>query len=393
MSAMKRLFQLMAEKKASDIFMSVSSPINIKINGVAVPVNQQVMDSETITKLLYEVLNEKQIKEFEEHLELNMAFSMPGIGAFRISAMRQKNTPAVVVRYIPGDIPPIDSLELPEVLKEIIMEKRGLILMVGATGSGKSTSLAAMLDYRNELKSGHILTLEDPVEFIFKNKKSIVNQREVGTDTLDFKIALKNALRQAPDCILIGEVRDKETMAASIAYAQSGHLCLATLHANNSYHALNRIIGFYPLENRPALLQDLGAALKSIISQRLIRNKAGGRYAAVEVMLNTRHIAELIEKGEVSEIKDAMDKSMSPGSQTFEQAFFRMIREGKITQEEGMANADSPSNLIWLLNNTEAGVNDAPAGIEMPKQAEEMKVEESGGASFTEITLITDDVK
>ena len=393
MSAMKRLFQLMAEKKASDIFMSVSSPINIKINGVAVPVNQQVMDSDTITKLLYEVLNEKQIKEFEEHLELNMAFSMPGIGAFRISAMRQKNTPAVVVRYIPGDIPPLDSLELPEVLKEIIMEKRGLILMVGATGSGKSTSLASMLDYRNELKSGHILTLEDPVEFIFKNKKSIVNQREVGTDTLDFKIALKNALRQAPDCILIGEVRDKETMAASIAYAQSGHLCLATLHANNSYHALNRIIGFYPLENRPALLQDLGAALKSIISQRLIRNKAGGRYAAVEVMLNTRHIAELIEKGEVSEIKDAMDKSMSPGSQTFEQAFFRMIREGKITQEEGMANADSPSNLIWLRNNTEAGANDAPAGIEMPKQADEMKVEESGGASFTEITLITDDVK
>jgi twitching motility protein PilU len=393
---MKRLFQLMAEKKASDIFMSVSSPINIKINGVAVPVNQQVMDSDTITKLLYEVLNEKQIKEFEETLELNMAFSMPGIGAFRISAMRQKNSPAVVVRYIPGDIPALDSLDLPEVLKDIIMEKRGLILMVGATGSGKSTSLAAMLDYRNELKSGHILTLEDPVEFIFKNKKSIVNQREVGTDTLDFKIALKNALRQAPDCILIGEVRDKETMAASIAYAQSGHLCLATLHANNSYHALNRIIGFYPLENRPALLQDLGAALKSIISQRLIRNKAGGRYAAVEVMLNTRHIAELIEKGEVSEIKDAMDKSMSPGSQTFEQAFFRMIREGKITQEEGMANADSPSNLIWLLNNTEAGAT-TPGGSgsapELPKQKDDMVVEESGGASFTEITLITEDSK
>lgn len=396
MSAMKRLFQLMAEKKASDIFMSVSSPINIKINGVAVPVNQQVMDSETITKLLYEVLTEKQIKEFEETLELNTAFAMPPIGSFRISAMRQKNTPAVVVRYIPGDIPSFDSLGLPDVLKEIIMEKRGLILMVGATGSGKSTSLASMLDYRNELKSGHILTLEDPVEFLFKNKKSIVNQREVGTDTLDFKIALKNALRQAPDCILIGEVRDKETMAAAIAYAQSGHLCLATLHANNSYHALNRIIGFYPLENRPALLQDLGAALKSIISQRLIRNKAGGRYAAVEVMLNTRHIAELIEKGEVSEIKDAMDKSMSPGSQTFEQAFFRMIREGKITQEEGMANADSPSNLIWLLNNTEAGATtpggSAPAP-EMPRKDGDLSIEESGGASFTEITLITEDSK
>ncbi len=396
MSAMKRLFQLMAEKKASDIFLSVSSPINIKINGVAVPVNQQVMDSDTITKLLYEVLNEKQIHEYENTLELNTAFVLPGIGAFRISAMRQKNTPAVVVRYIPGDIPPIDSLDLPEVLKEIIMEKRGLVLIVGATGSGKSTSLAAMLDYRNEMKSGHILTLEDPVEFIFKNKKSIVNQREVGTDTLDFEVGLRNALRQAPDCILIGEVRDKETMSAAIAYAQSGHLCLATLHANNSYHALNRIIGFYPLENRPALLQDLGAALKSIVSQRLIRNKAGGRTAAVEVMLNTRHIGELIEKGEVSEIKDAMDKSMSPGSQTFEQAFFKMIRDGKISQEEGMANADSPANLIWLLNNTEAGASTpggSPGGVEMPKQAEEMKLEESGGASFTEITLITEDIK
>ena len=400
MSAMKRLFQLMAEKKASDIFMSVSSPINIKINGVAVPVNQQVMDSDTITKLLYEVLNEKQIHEYENTLELNTAFALPGIGAFRISAMRQKNTPAVVVRYIPGDIPPIDSLDLPEVLKDIIMEKRGLVLIVGATGSGKSTSLAAMLDYRNEMKSGHILTLEDPIEFIFKNKKSIVNQREVGTDTLDFEVGLRNALRQAPDCILIGEVRDKETMSAAIAYAQSGHLCLATLHANNSYHALNRIIGFYPLENRPALLQDLGAALKSIISQRLIRNKAGGRSAAVEVMLNTRHISELIEKGDVSEIKDAMDKSMSPGSQTFEQAFFKMIREDKISQEEGMANADSPSNLIWLLNNTEAGASTpggtpggVPGSVEMPKQAEEMKLEESGGASFTEITLITEDIK
>ncbi len=404
MSAMKRLFQLMADKKASDIFLSVSSPINIKINGVAVPVNQQVMDSETITKLLYEVLTEKQIKEFEDTLELNTAFPMPGVGAFRISAMRQKSTPAVVVRYIPNEIPPIDSLALPEVLKEVIMEKRGLILMCGATGSGKSTSLASMLDYRNELKSGHILTLEDPVEFIFKNRKSIVNQREVGTDTLDFRIALKNALRQAPDCILIGEVRDKDTMGAAIAYAQSGHLCLATLHANNSYHALNRIISFYPLENRPALLQDLSAALKAIISQRLIRNKVGGRSAAVEVMLNTRHIAELIEKGDISEMKDAMDKSMSPGSQTFEQAFFRMIREGKITQEEGMANADSPTNLIWLLNNTEAGAT-SPGGSAAgaatpsaggkpgpaPKSAND--VPEIGGASFTEITLITEDIK
>jgi twitching motility protein PilU len=395
---MKRLFQLMSEKKASDIFLSVSSPINIKINGVAVPVNQQVMDSETITKLLYEVITDKQIKEYEDTLELNTAFTLEPYGSFRISAFRQKGSPAVVVRYIPGDIPPIDSLGLPEVLKEVIMEKRGLILMVGATGSGKSTSLAAMLDYRNELKSGHILTLEDPVEFIFKNKKSIVNQREVGSDTLDFKVALKNALRQAPDCILIGEVRDKDTMAAAVAYAQSGHLCLATLHANNSYHAINRIISFYPLENRPALLQDLAATLKCIVSQRLIRNKKGGRSAAVEVMLNTRHIAELIEKGEISEMKEAMDKSMAPGSQTFEQCFFKMIRDGSISQEEAMANADSPSNLIWLLNNTEVGAT-SPGGAGTAKQEEKkredaangMTTQESGGASFTEITLITED--
>ncbi len=356
MSAMKRLFQLMAEKKASDIFMSVGSPINIKINGLAVPVSQQVMDSATITNLLYEVINEKQQKEFEETLELNTAAPLEGVGSFRISAFRQKGSPAVVVRYIPGTIPPFDSLKLPEVLKEIIMEKRGLILVVGSTGSGKSTSLSAMLDYRNEQKPGHILTLEDPVEFIFQNKKCIVNQREVGTDTLDFKVALKNALRQAPDCILIGEIRDKDTMAAAIAYAQSGHLCLATLHANNSYHAMNRVISFYPLDNRPALLDDLGATLKAVISQRLVKNKQGGRNAAVEVMLNTRHMAELIQKGEINEMKDAMEKSLSPGSQTFEQALFKMLLEGSITQEEALGNADSATNLLWLINNTEAGM-------------------------------------
>ncbi|HEU5178254.1 MAG TPA: PilT/PilU family type 4a pilus ATPase, partial [Burkholderiales bacterium] len=295
MSAMKKLFQIMADKKASDIFLSVGAPINIKLNGVAMPVNQTVMTAETVQQLLYEVLNERQIKEFEDEMELNTAYNLAGVGTFRISAMRQKGSPAVVVRYIPGTIPSIDSLGVPEVLKEVIMGKRGLILMVGATGSGKSTSLSAMLDFRNERKSGHILTLEDPVEFIFQNKKSIVNQREVGTDTKAFEVALRNALRQAPDCILIGEIRDKQTMAMALAYAQSGHLCLATLHANNSYHAMNRIINFYPLENRPALLLDLGAALSAVISQRLVRTKTGARVAAVEVLLNTRHISELIE--------------------------------------------------------------------------------------------------
>jgi twitching motility protein PilU len=394
MSAMKRLFQLMAEKKASDIFLSVGSPINIKINGVAMPVNQTVLNADAIKTLLYEVLNEHQIHEYEKEMELNTAYSMEGVGAFRISAFRQKGSPAVVVRFIPGDVPKFDTLGLPDVLKEIIMQKRGLILMVGATGSGKSTSLAAMLDLRNEQKSGHILTLEDPVEFIFKNKKSIVNQREVGSDTKSFEIALKNALRQAPDCILIGEIRDKQTMGMALAYAQSGHLALATLHANNSYHAMNRIISFYPLENRPTLLLDLSAALQAIVSQRLVRTKAGSRKAAVEVLLNTRHIAELIEKGEIGEIKEAMEKSMAPGSQTFEQALFKMFMDGVITQEECMVNADSATNMLWLINQATAGdiTGQMPAiSAEGAKKEEEKKegllAKTGGGASFSDFKI------
>ena len=355
MSAMKRLFQLMADKKASDIFLTVGAPINIKINGTSMPVNQTVMNSEGVKTLLQEVLTERQMAEFEAEMELNTAFTIEGVGTFRISVFRQKGTPAAVVRYIPGTIPDIDSLGVPEVLKEVIMQKRGLILMVGATGSGKTTSLSAMLDFRNERRTGHILTLEDPVEFIFKNKKSIVNQREVGTDTRAFEVALKNALRQAPDCILIGEIRDKQTMGMALAYAQSGHLCLATLHANNSYHAMNRIINFYPLENRPSLLLDLSAALQAVISQRLVKAKTGGRVAAVEVLLNTRHIQELIEKGEINEIREALEKSMAPGSQTFEQSLFKLFIEGKITQDEAMTNADSSSNMLWLINQATAG--------------------------------------
>src|SRR5688572_17244170 len=372
MSAMKKLFTIMAEKKASDIFVSVGAPINIKINGLAMPVNQTTMTADTVQQLLYEVLNERQIKEFEDEMELNTAYSLAGIGTFRISAFRQKGSPSVVVRYIPGTIPAIDTLGIPEVLKEVIMHKRGLILMVGATGSGKSTSLAAMLDFRNERKSGHILTLEDPVEFVFQNKKSIVNQREVGTDTKNFETALKNALRQAPDCILIGEIRDKPTMAMALAYAQTGHLCLATLHANNSYHAMNRIINFYPLETRPSLLLDLAAALRAVISQRLVRTKTGARIPAVEILLNTRNISELIEKGEISEIKEALEKSLAPGSQTFEQALFKLFMDGKITQEEALSNADSASNMLWLINQATAGeLSLSGAAAPAPKAAEE----------------------
>ncbi len=390
MSAMKRLFQLMAEKNASDIFLSVGSPINIKINGVAMPINQKAMDANTVRSLLHEVIDDKQKKEYEGTLELNTAYTLQGVGSFRISAFRQKGSPAVVVRYIPSTIPPLDSLGLPPVLKDIILEKRGLILMVGATGSGKSTTLAAMLDFRNGQKTGHIFTLEDPVEFIFQNKKSIVNQREVGTDTLDMRVGLKNALRQAPDCILIGEVRDRENMTASIQYAQSGHLCLATLHANNSYHAMNRIISFYPLETRPALLQDLSSTLKCVISQRLVKNVRGTQSAAVEIMLNSRYMAELIEKGEISEMKEAMEKALTPGSQTFEQSLFKMIRDGLITQDEALSNADSANNLLWLINNTAAGA-DFAAGKDRSPEARPAALTSS--APFSEFKLDTSETE
>jgi twitching motility protein PilU len=388
--AMKRLLELMAEKKASDIFVSVGAPISIKINGVTMPINQQIVTPDAVRALMAEMLNERQLREFTEEWELNTSYPMPGLGSFRVSCFIQRTTPAMVVRYIPGDIPAFDTLGLPPVLKEVVLEKRGLILMVGATGSGKTTSLAAMIDHRNTTTPGHIITIEDPIEFLFKHKRSIVNQRELGTDSKSYHVALKNALRQAPDVILIGEIRDRESMSMAIAYAQSGHLCLATLHANNSYHTLNRIISFYPLENRPALLSDLSSTLRVIVSQRLVKNTKGGRCPAVEVLLNTRHIAELIEEAKINEIKEAIDKSLSPGSQTFEQALFKMYREGIITQEEALANADSANNLLWLMNNADTGTTQASAMT--PKPAVEQQIERvPGGASFSEFKLTFDD--
>ena len=388
MSAMQRLFQLMADKKASDIFVSTGAPINIKINGTAMPINQQVMTPEIINGLLHEVLTDTQFREFEEALELNCNYGMEGIGNFRLSVFRQKGSPALVVRYIPAEIPKLESLNVPGVLAEVIMEKHGLILMVGATGAGKTTTLTSMLDYRNERKSGHILTLEDPIEFVFKNKRSIVNQREVGSDTRDYKLALKNALRQAPDCIFIGEVRDKDTMSQAIAYAQSGHLCLATLHANNSYHALSRIIGLYPLENRPALLADLAVTLKAVISQRLIKKPDGSRIPAVEVMLNSRHIAELIEKGDMDGIRESMDKSMTPGSQTFEQALFNLYKAGTITLDAATAAADSANNLLFLIHNDQSGTTQAPDSVSSaPDAANPLSMPST---SFSEFNLKMD---
>ncbi|MEO8938522.1 MAG: PilT/PilU family type 4a pilus ATPase [Burkholderiaceae bacterium] len=361
--AMERLFKLMAEKKASDLFIAVGSAVHMKVNGTAIAINRQLMDNSMIKSLLTEIISVADFDELQSTHELNKGFGVQGIGRFRLSAFQQRGSISVVIRYIANDIPPIGTLNLPPIVSEIIMEKRGLVLVVGATGSGKSTTIASMLDLRNTKRTGHILTLEDPIEYVFRNKKSIVNQREIGTDAVSLEIALRNALRQAPDCILIGEIRDKETMTAAIAYAQSGHLCLATLHANNSYHALNRIVSFFPLESRATLLGDLSAALRSIISQRLVRARTGGRMPAVEVLLNTRHVAELIEKGEINAIKEAMEKSLSPGSQTFEQALYRMIREDQISEDEALAYADSPTNLLWLINNAPPILKDEPAHV------------------------------
>ena len=373
---MERILRLMSEKKASDVYLSANSPALIKINGQCVPINNQSLPFDAPRSLLAEILPPERMAELDAEGELNMGFPLAGVGRFRVSAMRQRGSIAAVFRYITVDVPPLAELFLPPILGDLIMEKRGLVLMVGATGAGKSTTLASMIDHRNAQVSGHILTIEDPVEFLFKNKRSVINQREVGTDTKSLHIALKNALRQAPDVILIGEIRDRETMSAALAYAQSGHLCLATMHANNSYQALNRILSFYPVEVRQTMLGDLAAALKAIVSQRLMRNTAGTRIPAIEVLLNTKLVAELIEKGDFSGVKEAMEKSMAEGSQSFEYDIARLIVEGVIDRKEGLANADSPTNLMWRLQNDFSKTN-------QPVAAQEEREE----ASFTEITL------
>jgi twitching motility protein PilU len=374
---MERVLRLMSEKSASDVYLSASSPILIKINGQLLQLSDQPLTHTQPRQLLAELLSPTQLEELDDTGELNVGVGIPGVGSFRLSAFKQRGTIAAVFRCIPFVIPTLESLNVPTVLNTLILEKRGLILMVGATGAGKSTTLAAMLEQRNQQLAGHILTIEDPIEFLFNNKKSVVNQREVGRDTQSLNIGLKNALRQAPDCILIGEIRDRETMTAAISYALSGHLVLSTLHANNSYHALGRILSFYTPEARPALLADLAAGLKSIVSQRLLRATAGGRVPAVEVMLNTKLVSELIEKGDFSGVKEAMEKSLAEGSQTFEQDLARLINAGVVSRDEGLAFADSPTNLMWRLQN-----DMTPVSRVVPKRDEQ-----DDKAVFTEVTM------
>lgn len=382
-----RLFQLMAERQASDIFVSAGAPIHIKIHGTVLPINQQIMEPAVIQRMAYEMMTPEQVARFERDRELNLSFGRREIGNFRINFFWQRNSVGIVVRFLQGEIPALESLNLPPVLTDIIMEKRGLVLVVGATGSGKSTTIASMLDYRNTNKAGHILTVEDPIEYLFRHKRSVVNQREIGFDTHSWHEALRNAMRQAPDCILIGEIRDLETMKAAIAYAQSGHLCVATLHANNAYHALNRISNFFPLENRSLLYLDLSVALKSIISQRLVKKPDGSRLPAVEILINSRHIADLIEHGSFNEIKEAMEQSLAPGSQTFEQDLYRLYKEGEISFDEAMGNSDSPTNFSWMVNNSSPSA--APIGHTAtdPSALAEFDPEESNGASFSSFTL------
>ena len=350
---MERVLRLMAEKQASDVYLSANTPILIKIHGQILQLSDQMLSSGQTRQLLAELLTPQQLEELDETGELNIGIGISRVGSFRLSAFRQRGSIAAVFRCIPHDIPALDTLGVPDVLSSLVLEKRGLILMVGATGTGKSTTLAAMLEMRNQRVTGHILTIEDPIEFLFSNKKSIVNQREVGRDTQSLQIALKNALRQAPDCILIGEIRDRETMTSAISYALSGHLVLATLHANNSYHALGRVLSFYPPESRATLLSDLSSGLRAIVSQRLLRANSGGRVPAVEVLLNTKLVSELIDKGDVAGVKEAVEKSTAEGSQTFEQDIARLIIEGVVARDEGLAHADSPTNLMWRLQNDE----------------------------------------
>ncbi|TMH00357.1 MAG: PilT/PilU family type 4a pilus ATPase [Betaproteobacteria bacterium] len=374
-------FKLMAERLASDIFITCGAPINIKINGVVAPVTTQKMDVETVRRIAYELMNKEQAREFENELEMNLSHLDGAYGNYRINIFRQRGTISLVIRYVRSNVPPFAALKLPAVLLDIVSAKRGLVLIAGATGSGKSTTLAAMVDHRNTNQTGHILTIEDPIEYLFQHKKSIINQREIGIDTMNYHAALANALREAPDLIMVGEIRDKETMQSALIHTLTGHLCLSTIHANNSYHALSRIINMFPYDARPAVLSDLSIGLRAIVSQRLVRNKEGSQQPSVEILLNTSLIAELIKSGEFSQIKEAMEQSLYPGSQTFEQALCRMYLDGVISYDDAMSASDSPTNLAWQINQNSP--TSRVASMEQQDKGESQRVPAADFAGMT----------
>jgi twitching motility protein PilU len=341
--------QLMARRKASDCFFSAGAPPSIKIEGNTIHLGDVALTGEQVRNMAYSVLTDGQQKEFEATLEMNLAVGLPDVGRFRVNVYRQRGDVAIAVRYITTEIPSLEQLNLPDKLKELIMLPRGLVLVVGSTGSGKSTTLASMIDYRNRNRTGHILTIEEPIEYLHQHRKSVVDQREIGLDTLSYDNALKNAMREAPDVILIGEVRDRETMKHAIAYAETGHLCLSTLHANNANQTLDRIINFFPDIARHQVLIDLSLNLQAVISMRLVRGVDGKRLPAVELMLRTPYIADLIEKGEIDQLKDAMKQGISFGMLTFDESLYRLYSAGRISIDEALDNADSRTDLALRI--------------------------------------------
>jgi twitching motility protein PilU len=343
------MLKVLSSQDGSDLYLSTGAPPCAKFNGVLKALSADPLKAGEVAAIADSVMDSAQREEFERELEMNLAISIPSVGRFRINIFKQRNEVSIVARNIKMEIPKFEDLKLPEVLLKTVMEKRGLVLFVGGTGSGKSTSLAALIDYRNRNSGGHIITIEDPVEYVHKHKKSIINQREVGVDTRSFHAALKNTLRQAPDVILIGEIRDRETMEHALAFADTGHLAISTLHANNANQALDRIINFFPEDRRPQLLNDLGNNLKAFVSQRLVKTIDGKRRAAVEVLLGTPTIRDLIKRNEFSEIKEIMEKSKNLGMQTFDQALIDLVNDGSIDEEEAVKNADSANNVRLKL--------------------------------------------
>ncbi len=352
------LLRIMIQREGSDLFLTTGAPPSMKAYGKLVPMSTQPLPAGAVKQIAYQIMSPEQIKEFEKSPEMNLAISDPGIGRFRVNIFQQRGQIAIVARNIKTEIPSWQSLGLPEVLTKLIMQKRGLVLFVGATGSGKSTSLAALIDYRNTHSDGHIITIEDPVEFVHQHKKSIINQREVGVDTKSYEEALKNTLRQAPDVILIGEIRSQETMEHALAFAETGHLCLSTLHANNANQALDRIINFFPEERHKQLFMDMSLNLQGLVSQRLIPTVNGTRAAAIEILLGTPRVCDLIKQGKVDEIKEVMEKSENQGMKTFDSALFDLYKAGRISLEETLKNADSKNNLRLKVQLSEGKATD-----------------------------------
>jgi len=346
----KPLFKLMVERKASDLFFTANSPIKIKIEGQIFPINKQILTPETVRQAAYGLMTQEQLEYFNREFEIDFAISEPGLGRFRVNVFHQRGYPAMVLRYITANMPKLEQLALPEVVRDLAGLKRGLVLLVGATGSGKSTTLAAMIDHRNESASEHIITIEDPIEFLHTNKRSIVNQREIGIDTKSYERALRSAMRAAPDVILIGEIRDRETMQSAINLSGTGHLVLATLHANNAAETLDRIINMFPRDQHHQIFLDLSQYLRAILAQRLVMGKDNRRVAAVEVMLNTPYVAELVRKGDIVSIKEAIQNGSERGIQSFDTALYKLVQDQRVELEEALANADSRANLEAKIN-------------------------------------------